>query len=127
MQEAGFGTSIVPVDELGEKNCRIRSPIPSGAIVAYRGWMLAPTDYEALSALTQASGARPLISLEKYLACHYLPNWYPLTAEFRAETKVFSTPDDLAGELRALGWGQFFVKDYVKSRMFSQRCRNFEA
>jgi hypothetical protein len=46
------------------------------------------------------------------------PNWYPLVAEFTAETKIFPVYADLAEELKtlsSLGWEKFFIKDYVKS------------
>jgi hypothetical protein len=49
------------------------------------------------------------------LACHYLPNWYPLISEFTAETRIFPIDCDLVGELRVLGWEKFFIRDYVKS------------
>ena len=35
--------------------------------------------------------------------------------EFTPETRIFPTDADLVRELRTLGWGAFFVKDYVKS------------
>lgn len=111
----GIGISIVALDELGQKNCRLRGLIPSDATVVYRGWMLTPTEYEALLQLIRSCGAVPLISLEKYLLCHYLPNWYPLISEFTPETRVFPANADLANELRALGWQKFFIKDFVKS------------
>ena len=115
MRSLGFGVSILCLEELGESSCRIRGRIPNGATVVYRGWMLAPDEYEKLLALIHSSQAGPLISLEAYLACHCLPNWYPIVAEFTAETKIFPATSDLAQELKALGWGKFFIKDYVKS------------
>jgi len=115
MRIVGLGISIVSLEELGEDSCRIRGRIPNGATVVYRGWMLAPGEYEKILALIHSSQASPLISLEAYRACHYLPNWYPRVGEFTAETKVFPATSDLAQELKALGWGKFFIKDYVKS------------
>ena len=77
--------------------------------------MLSATEYEAfVSALTQA-GARPAIDLPAYLSSHYLPGWYPSLAELTPETRVYSPDCDLEAELRALGWSEFFIKDYVKS------------
>jgi len=72
MRILGLGVSIVCLEELGETTCRNRNPIPSGATVLYRGWMLAPTEYEKLLRLIHSHQASPLISLETYLACHYL-------------------------------------------------------
>jgi hypothetical protein len=118
MRRLGLGVSIVCLEELGEGTCRVRSRIPSGATVVYRGWMLAPDDYEKLLALIQSYQASPFVSLQSYLACHYLPNWYPLVAEFTAETKIFPVGADLTKELKilgSLGWERFFIKDHVKS------------
>jgi hypothetical protein len=44
-----------------------------------------------------------------------MPNWYPLLAEYTPETRVFPANVDLVAELRKLGWGSYFVKDFVKS------------
>ena len=115
MQRLGLGVSIVCLEELGETTCRIRNPIPSGATVVYRGWMLALTEYEKLLRLIYSHQASALISLETYLACHYLPNWYPLISELTAETRVFPIDCDLVAQLTSLGWEKFFIKDYVKS------------
>jgi hypothetical protein len=115
LRNLGFGVSVVCLEELGEGNCRARGRIPSGVTVVYRGWMLAPVEYEKLLTLIRSYQATPFIPLETYLACHYLPNWYPIVAEFTAETKVFPVTSDLAEELRTLAWGKFFIKDYVKS------------
>jgi hypothetical protein len=115
MRRLGLGVSIVSLEQLGEKTCRICNPIPSGATVVYRGWMLAPAEYEHLVTLVESHSATPLISPEMYLACHYLPNWYPLVSEFTAETRVFPIGSDFVRALKALGWEKFFIKDYVKS------------
>ena len=115
LQGRGFGISRVPIDDLGQNDCRIRGAMLAGSTVVYRGWMLNPSEYEALVALIQRHGAHPLSSLETYLGCHYLPNWYPRVAELTPETIVFPRSADLASELKALGWSKFFVKDYVKS------------
>ena len=115
MQRLGFGTSIVCLEELGQKSCRIRGPVPEGATVIYRGWMPSPGQYEQLVTLIKSNRATPFISPEMYLACHYLPNWYPLISEFTPETKVLPLNSDFVAELQALGWQRFFIKDYVKS------------
>ena len=115
MRKRGFGVSIVPIDDLGESTCKIRGALPVGSTVVYRGWMLDPSQYKALATLIASQGAHPISSLEAYLGCHYLPNWYPLVAEFTAETKTYARTADLGSELKALGWEKFFIKDYVKS------------
>ena len=63
----------------------------------------------------EQAGAVPLTSPREYLAAHHLPNWYPLLTELTPETRVFPPDADLVAELRALGWGSYFVKDFVKS------------
>src|SRR5262249_39914475 len=50
-----------------------------------------------------------------YLATHHLPNWYPLLADLTPETRVLPADADIVAELRAIGWGAYFLKDYVKS------------
>ena len=115
MRQCGFGVSIVPIDDLGESTRKIRGALPVGSTVVYRGWMLDPSQYKALATLIASQGANPISSLEAYLACHYLPNWYPLVAEFTAETRTYARTADLGSELKALGWEKFFIKDYVKS------------
>lgn len=65
--------------------------------------------------MIRSRGAAPLTSLDAYLSCHHLPNWYPLISEYTAETRIYSADGDLSTELTALGWQKFFLKDYVKS------------
>jgi hypothetical protein len=115
MRRLGLGVSLVCLEELEERTCRIRNPIPGGATVVYRGWMLAPAQYEKLLTVIQSHQASPLISLETYLSCHYLPNWYPLISEFTPETRIFPIHSDIIKELKVLDWERFFIKDYVKS------------
>ena len=102
VRKLGMGVSIIDLEALGEKTCRLRAPIPAEATVVYRGWMLPATEYDVLAKLIYSYGAVPLISPEKYLLCHYLPNWYPLISEFTPETRVFPANVDLAKELRPL-------------------------
>lgn len=110
---AGFSASLCP-DEvlLGARPLR---GLPSGSTVVYRGWMVTGDEYAALVRAVERCGAAPLTDPRAYLAAHHLPNWYPLLADLTPETRVFPEDADLAAELRALGWGAFFIKDYVKS------------
>jgi hypothetical protein len=94
---------------------QLRGPLPEGATVVYRGWMLDASEYEKLIDRIRARGAEPLIPLETYLSCHHLPNWYPRISDLTPETRIFPADADLASELSALGWERFFLKDYVKS------------
>ena len=115
LQEHGFGVSLFSLEEVQAGNFKVRGPIPTGATVVYRGWMVTPYEYDKIVALVQSREAVPFTSPDQYLSCHYLPNWYPRLAEFTAETKVYHVGADMEAELKALGWGKFFLKDYVKS------------
>lgn len=89
--------------------------IPAGARVVYRGWMLKGGEYESLVRAVEGCGATAFTSPHEYLLAHHLPNWYPLLADLTPETCFFPADADLVAELRALGWGAYFIKDYVKS------------
>jgi hypothetical protein len=113
LAEAGFGASECP--DAVPAGARPLCDVPPGATVVYRGWMLNAREYETLAAAIEACGATPLTSPREYLLAHHLPNWYPLLAEFTPETRTFAADADLVAELRALDWGAYFVKDYVKA------------
>lgn len=110
---AGFGASDCP--DAVPAGARSLRDVPPGATVVYRGWMLNAREYETLAGAIAACGATPLTSPREYLLAHHLPNWYPQLAEFTPETRVFAADADLVAELRALDWGAYFVKDYVKA------------
>jgi hypothetical protein len=112
---AGFAVSTFPLELLVSGRAKISPAVPGGETVVYRGWMLSAEEYLGLSALITQSGAEQLTSPEKYLLTHHLPNWYPLLKEFTPETEIVSVDADLEQVLRGLGWGRFFIKDYVKS------------
>lgn len=115
LRELGHGVSLFALEELQLGRPRLRGPIPPGATVVYRGWMLSAADYGKLVQLIESCGGNLLSSLTTYLACHHLPNWYPLVPEFTAETKIVPAGADLGAALADLGWGRFFLKDFVKS------------
>ena len=110
----GFGVSVFSLEELQAGTFSPFPPIPATTII-YRGWMLSADEYQALVAEIIRYGAQPLTDPTKYLLTHHLPNWYPLISEFTPESKIFSPSADLAQELRASDWSEFFIKDYVKS------------
>ena len=89
--------------------------IPAGSRVVYRGWMLKGGEYESLVRAIEGCGATAFTSPREYLLAHHLPNWYPLLADLTPVTRVYPAEADLVAELRALGWGAYFIKDYVKS------------
>jgi hypothetical protein len=110
---AGFGVS--ECSDAVPAGARALRDVPPGSTVVYRGWMLNAREYVNLVAAIEACGATPLTSPREYLLAHHLPNWYPLLAEFTPETRTFATDADIVAELRALDWGLYFVKDYVKA------------
>lgn len=110
---AGFTTSVCSDSVLaGVKPLR---GVRRGSTVVYRGWMATADEYGALVRAIEQCDAKPLTRPEEYLAAHYLPNWYPVLADLTPETRVFPAGADLTTELRALGWGAYFIKDFVKS------------
>jgi len=115
VRSEGFEVSLFSVEAFQAGDFNASPPLPTGAKVLYRGWMLSKDEYVSLVAAIHGAGSQPVSDTADYLACHYLPNWYPLLTEFTPETKVYPVDCDLANELRALGWSEYFIKDYVKS------------
>jgi hypothetical protein len=113
LTQAGFTASLCSDAVLaGTKPLR---NIPPGSLVVYRGWMVKGGEYVALAQAIEQCGATAFTSPLEYLASHHLPNWYPLLSDLTPETRVYPADADIAQELRALGWGAYFLKDYVKS------------
>jgi hypothetical protein len=113
LTRVGFSASLCSDAVLaGTKPLR---DIPPGSVVVYRGWMVKGEEYSALARAIEKSGGKAFTSPKEYLATHHLPNWYPLLADLTPETRVFPADADIVAELRALGWSNYFLKDYVKS------------
>ena len=110
---AGFTASVCTDSVLS--GARPLRGVPPGSTVVYRGWMATADEYAALVRAVERCEAEPLTFPDKYLAAHHLPNWYPVLADLTPETRVFPADADLTAELRALGWGAYFIKDFVKS------------
>jgi hypothetical protein len=115
VRAAGFGVSLFSLEDFQGGTFRASPPVPSDIAILYRGWMLSATEYEALMAALSQVGARPAFDLESYISSHHLPNWYPAVADLTPETRIYPRDCDLEAEVRALGWSEFFIKDYVKS------------
>ncbi len=115
LRDAGFGVTLFSLEELQMGNAKIRGPIPEGVTVVYRGWMVSDAEYANIVSLIERKGGVPLTSVEDYLGCHHLPNWYPALTDLTAETRIFPVDADFDTELPRLGWEKFFLKDYVKS------------
>lgn len=110
---AGFTSSLCPDAVLA--GVKPIYGIPARSAVVYRGWMATAEEYVALVRAIEQCDAAPFTSLAQYLNAHHLPNWYPLIPDLTPETRVYSADVVIEAELRALGWGEYFLKDYVKS------------
>jgi hypothetical protein len=113
LAQAGFSTSLVGDATFDSGASLVR--VPRESTVVYRGWMVDPGRYERFAGAVSAAGASLLTSVAAYRHAHYLPEWYPLLRDLTPETVVLPADADLAAELDRLGWGEFFIKDYVKS------------
>ena len=109
----GFSVSLFPESVIRE-GASLRN-IPLAGRVVYRGWMLKRDEYTTLTDAITRAGATPFTTPIQYVAAHHLPGWYPLIADFTPETRIYPVDADMPSELAALGWGAYFVKDYVKS------------
>lgn len=113
LTRAGFSASLCSDEVLtGTKPLR---KVPSGSLVVYRGWMMKGEEYESLTSAIEQCNATAFTSPREYLATHHLPNWYPLLSHLTPETQVYPADADIVAQLGALGWGAYFLKDYVKS------------
>jgi ATP-grasp domain, R2K clade family 3 len=112
--KAGHTITLIDSERLPIEPAMLKA-INSKETVVYRGWMLSPTEYKNLVLSIENAGGLPLTSTKKYLATHYLPNWYGRISDLTPETVVLPLNSDSILELRKLGWSKFFVKDYVKS------------
>lgn len=112
-QKRGYEITLLPDKFLHGQEWARR--IPAGSTVIYRGWMMRPADYQALEKIIQNTGSQLLTDTVCYSRAHHLPNWYPLLSDFTAETMVISQPEELIPTMRNLGWGNYFLKDFVKS------------
>lgn len=110
---SGFTASLCPDAVLA--GIKPLQDVPAGSTVVYRGWMVTANEYAALVRAIERCEAVPLISQAEYLAAHHLPNWFPLIPDLTPETRVYPAGADIVAELRSLGWGAYFLKDYVKS------------
>lgn len=134
LKQAGFGTSVVSF----ENDYRITGPVPDGATVVFRGWMMTEEEYATLWGVLYGYGWKPLTSIVQYVAAHHLPNWYHLISKWTPNTEIFPLNKPLFQRglkeaavpieefirsmqgvhgLTGYGdeWKKFQLKDYVKS------------
>lgn len=123
MRAVGFDVSFFSFEEFQNGEFRAFPPLLTGTDVLYRGWMLSRADYQRLQTDVTEAGAQLLIDCAAYIANHHLPEWYSELAGLTPETRIFPSDCDLEKELHALGWEEFFIKDYVKSLKTSAGAR----
>jgi ATP-grasp domain, R2K clade family 3 len=94
---------------------------PAPELALYRGWMLRPSDYQALYDALLVRGLQLINTPDAYRTCHYLPDSYPLISDETPLTVWL--PLDACGELEQIMAAlapfrdqPLIVKDYVKSR-----------
>lgn len=109
----GFDISTFKMEALAARSERPRPALEGPTL--YRGWMLDSDQYAHLVEAIKRGGGEPFTTHEEYLRAHHIPSWAGLLAEHTPETVVLPNGTDFEAEIRALGWGKFFVKDYVKS------------
>jgi hypothetical protein len=115
VREAGFEVSCFSLEAFQGGEFRAIPALTASITVLYRGWMLTAPEYERLNTEIEKADAHLFTTIQAYLECHHLPNWYPKLAELTPETRIFEVNSDLENELKKLGWEEFFIKDYVKS------------
>jgi hypothetical protein len=94
---------------------------PAPQLAIYRGWMLRPSDYQALYDALLMRGLRLINTPDAYRTCHYLPESYPLIkdetpASVWLPLDACSDLDRTMAVLAPFSDQPLIVKDYVKSR-----------
>jgi hypothetical protein len=115
----GVDCSLFDYDAL-QFELRAKPQLNEGDIVLYRGWMVNPNTYKSLSALVTNHGGNMFTSHRDFVKSHHLPGWYESVLEFTPETIFIEKEADAVSRAEKSGWGNFFVKDYVKSN-YSER------
>lgn len=89
----------------------------SDAPMIYRGWILHPDEFAALSAALSQRGIRLLTSPEAYRQALFFPEFFPAIADhsFPAVWIAGVDPDRAIEAAGKLGSGPYFIKDFVKS------------
>lgn len=83
--------------------------------ILYRGWMRTKEEYQALYVAFKEQGISMMIDPQEYIQSHHLPNWYETIKDLTPQTVIFEYDGQLEGNIEALGWSHYFIKDYVKS------------
>ena len=114
-REIGFSVAYFSVESAQRGERAIYPSLKPNETVVYRGWMMNECEYRSFCEAVISDGAEPFTDIDTYLSCHHLPNWYPHITDLTPRTVTFDADADLKAELDSLGWGSYFIKDYVKS------------
>lgn len=109
----GFDVALVNSFEL-ETNAPRSIRVELDGTVVYRGWMLTYDVYQKLHEVVKMRGGHLINDPTEYLACHYLPNYYPYVSG--ASPTTVWTPDMDLSIVKVFGDKPIIVKDYVKSQ-----------
>ncbi|MDH5178075.1 MAG: ATP-grasp domain-containing protein [Gammaproteobacteria bacterium] len=115
LKSMGVECSLFDFDMVAFDEFKPKPPIKEKDIVLYRGWMMNPSLYNKFVSLVNLRGGKPVTSYGDYVKTHHLPNWYNDCEDFTAQSAFFPVDEQLEANASKLGWGSFFVKDYVKS------------
>lgn len=111
----GFEVRLFSYEDFLAGSFKPRPALEPMDMICYRGWMLTPSEYEALHGCIGKCGASMITTPEAYTHCHYLPSWYPLLAKYTPTTHIYSESEDIVSKVIEHGWTGCFLKDYVKS------------
>lgn len=114
-RELGWQASLFSFEDFEQGDFKVRPPLPDGASVLYRGWMLTVDQYTRLHEAVEARNAALATAPEQYRLCHHLPGWYEQCRDLTIRTVFADEGSDFSAMLATLGWQKYFVKDYVKS------------
>ena len=115
LTELGIECSLFDYDALQFGGFQPKPRLNVDDVILYRGWMVDPVAYSKLTKLVSERGAEMLTSEIDFIKSHHLPGWYTSTVEYTPETIFVENEESAVLEARKVGWGKFFVKDYVKS------------
>ncbi len=115
MKSQGISCSLFDLDALDFDEFRPKPRIEDGETVLYRGWMLSPEKYQKLVGHIERYNSQPLTDFNAYIKSHHIVGWYDLCREFTPESRFYPNDAELKNKVDSLGWGAYFVKDYVKS------------
>ena len=115
LKSLGIKCSLFDLEDFKINGLYVKPAIEEDEVVMYRGWMLLPNEYKALTDAILFKGAKPFTSYENYLKCHHINGWYEDLKEFTPKTFLLKNNNELKNNIEKLSINKYFVKDYVKS------------